>query len=54
MFLESPDVATLCLLLTCLADPLDSVTLVGVLRGPLFGVSDPELFAYRQAGGRSS
>jgi ATP-dependent helicase/nuclease subunit A len=52
MFLQSPDVATLCLLLTCLTDPLDSVALVGVLRGPLFGVSDPELFAYRQAGGR--
>jgi ATP-dependent helicase/nuclease subunit A len=51
MFLQSPDVATVCLLLTCLADPLDSVALVGVLRGPLFGVSDPELFAYRQAGG---
>ena len=52
MFLESPEVAALCLLLTCLADPLDSVTLVGVLRGPLFGVSDRDLFAYRQAGGR--
>ena len=52
MFLASPDVATLCLLLTCLADPLDSVSLVGVLRGPLFGVSDQELFEYRQSGGR--
>ncbi len=52
MFLESPHVATLCQLLTSLTDPLDSVTLVGVLRGPLFGISDPELFAYRQAGGR--
>ena len=52
MFLQSPEVATVCLLLTCLADPLDAVALVGVLRGPLFGVSDPELFAYRQSGGR--
>jgi ATP-dependent helicase/nuclease subunit A len=52
MFLESSEVRTLCFLLTCLSDPLDSVALVGVLRGPLFGVSDPELFAYRQAGGR--
>ena len=49
---RSPEVATLCLLLTCLADPLDSVSLVGVLRGPLFGVSDQELFEYRQSGGR--
>ena len=27
------------------------VALVGVLRGPLFGLSDRELFAFRQAGG---
>ena len=29
-----------------------AVSLVGVLRGPLFGLSDPELFRFRQAGGR--
>jgi ATP-dependent helicase/nuclease subunit A len=52
MFLASPEVATLRLLLTCLSDPLDSLALIGVLRGPLFGMSDRELFAYRQAGGR--
>jgi ATP-dependent helicase/nuclease subunit A len=52
MFVASPEVATLCQLLTCLADPLDSVSLVGVLRGPLFGVSDRELFEYRRSGGR--
>ncbi len=52
MFTSSPDVATLCLLLKSIADPLDSVALVGVLRGPLFGVSDQQLFAYRQSGGR--
>ena len=52
MFTSSPDVGALCLLLTAIADPLDSVALVGVLRGPIFGVSDQELFAYRQAGGR--
>jgi ATP-dependent helicase/nuclease subunit A len=52
MFTSSPDVAALCLLLKSIADPLDSVALVGVLRGPLFGVSDQQLFAYRQSGGR--
>jgi ATP-dependent helicase/nuclease subunit A len=52
MFLASPEVATLRLLLRCLSDPLDSLALVGVLRGPLFGVSDRQLFAYRRAGGR--
>ncbi len=51
-FCESPEVQALALLLNALADPLDSVALVGVLRGPLFGVSDPELFQFRQAGGR--
>ena len=39
------------LLLTALADPQDAVALVGVLRGPLFGLSDRDLFAFRQAGG---
>lgn len=51
-FCESPEVVALAHLLNALADPLDSVALVGVLRGPLFGVSDPDLFQYRQAGGR--
>jgi ATP-dependent helicase/nuclease subunit A len=52
LFCKSPEVRALALLLTSLADPLDSVSLVGVLRGPLFGLSDPELFRYHQAGGR--
>ena len=52
MFTSSPEVVALSLLLTSIADPLDSVSLVGVLRGPIFGVSDQELFAYRQSGGR--
>ena len=50
--LESAEVATLSLLLRCLGDPLDALSLVGVLRGPLFGLGDQELFAYRQTGGR--
>jgi ATP-dependent helicase/nuclease subunit A len=52
MFCTSEAVRTLALLLSALADPLDSVSLVGVLRGPLFGLSDPDLFTFRQAGGR--
>ncbi|RPJ69351.1 MAG: hypothetical protein EHM24_18845 [Acidobacteria bacterium] len=51
-FCKAPEVKALALLLTALADPLDPVSLVGVLRGPMFGLSDPELFRFRQAGGR--
>jgi ATP-dependent helicase/nuclease subunit A len=50
-FGRSAEVATLRTLLRSLADPQDALSLVAVLRGPLFGISDPELFAYRQAGG---
>jgi ATP-dependent helicase/nuclease subunit A len=50
-FGESEEVEQLTLLLRALCDPQDSASLVGVLRGPLFGISDPELFAYRQSGG---
>ena len=52
LFCKSPEVRALAPLLSALADPLDAVALVGVLRGPLFGLSDPELFQFRQAGGR--
>jgi ATP-dependent helicase/nuclease subunit A len=51
-FCKSPHVRTLAMLLAALADPLESVSIVGVLRGPLFGLSDPELFRFREAGGR--
>ncbi|MEO8484297.1 MAG: UvrD-helicase domain-containing protein, partial [Acidobacteriota bacterium] len=50
-FDESEEVRELALLLGALADPQDAVSLVGVLRGPLFGLSDEQLFAFRQAGG---
>ncbi len=50
-FGQSSEVRALALLLTALADPQDAVALVGVLRGPLFGSSDADLFAFRQAGG---
>ena len=48
----SEQVAAVASLLASLADPLDGAALVGVLRGPLFGISDQELFAFRSAGGR--
>jgi ATP-dependent helicase/nuclease subunit A len=38
-------------LLRSLAHPGDSISLTSVLRGRLFGHSDPELFLHRQAGG---
>jgi ATP-dependent helicase/nuclease subunit A len=50
-FGESAEVRHIARVLSALADPQDAVALVGVLRGPLFGVSDRELFAFRQAGG---
>jgi ATP-dependent helicase/nuclease subunit A len=50
-FAESAEVRALSLLLLALTDPQDAVSLVGVLRGPLFGLSDAELFQHRQAGG---
>jgi ATP-dependent helicase/nuclease subunit A len=50
-FGDSAEVKVLTSLLRALADPQDALPLVAVLRGPLFGVSDPELFAFRQAGG---
>jgi ATP-dependent helicase/nuclease subunit A len=50
-FGESVAVQTLTGLLRALSDPQDPLSLIAVLRGPLFGASDPELFNFRQAGG---
>ncbi len=50
-FDESEEVRELARLLQALTDPQDAVALVGVLRGPLFGLSDRDLFSFRQAGG---
>src|SRR4029077_16766892 len=50
-FGASPQVEALTVLLRALADPQDVLSLIAVLRGPLFGISDPELFALKQAGG---
>ncbi len=49
-FAASRSVAALADVLRALAEPDDGVTLVGVLRGPLFGVSDELLFRHRQGG----
>ena len=49
-FAQSSSVTGLADLLAALTDPDDGPAVVGVLRGPLFGVSDPELFRHRQAG----
>jgi ATP-dependent helicase/nuclease subunit A len=50
-FGESAEVKILTVLLRSLADPQDALSLIAVLRGPLFGISDPELFAFKQADG---
>ena len=50
-FGQSEEVEALTVLLRALSDPQDPLALVAVLRGPLFGISDPELFAYKQCGG---
>ncbi len=50
-FGESQSVRLLLDLLAVLADPEDALRLVGLLRGPLFGISDPELYRFKRAGG---
>ena len=50
-FGESPEVAALTVLLRAISDPQDQLALIAVLRGPIFGISDRALFAYKQAGG---
>jgi ATP-dependent helicase/nuclease subunit A len=50
-FATSAAVTALSDLLQALADPDDGPAVVGILRGPLFGISDPELFRHRRDGG---
>jgi len=50
-FGDSGEVKTLIVLLRALVDPQDALSLIAALRGPLFGISDQELFAFKQAGG---
>lgn len=49
-FGHSREVQALTQLLRALADTQDPLALIAVLRGPLFGLSDPALFAFKQAG----
>jgi ATP-dependent helicase/nuclease subunit A len=49
-FAQSSAVTGLADLLRALGDPDDGPAVVGVLRGPLFGLSDPDLFRHREAG----
>jgi ATP-dependent helicase/nuclease subunit A len=50
-FGESAEVKALTTLLRAIADPEDTLALIAVLRGPFFGVSDRELFAFKHSGG---
>ena len=45
-----PELHTLGQLILYLADPSDQVSLLSVLRGPIFGISDKDLMAYRAQG----
>jgi ATP-dependent helicase/nuclease subunit A len=49
-FAQSTAVGALASLLSALADPDDGLVVVGVLRGPLFGLTDPDLFRHRTEG----
>ena len=51
-FQDSASVDALAALLYALANPDDAPSLVGVLRGPLFGLDDGTLFEYRRQGGQ--
>jgi len=50
-FYNRPEIVALSTLLTCLCSPADEAATVAVLRGPLFGFSDEQLFLHRAAGG---
>jgi ATP-dependent helicase/nuclease subunit A len=50
-FGDSREVVALTALLRALSDPDDQLALLAVLRGPLFGISDRQLFAFRESGG---
>ncbi len=50
-FYNRPEIVALSTLLTCLSSPADEAAAVAVLRSPLFGFSDEELFLHRARGG---
>src|SRR5262249_31800307 len=49
-FLEAREIRDLMLLLAALVNPLDDVATVGVLRSPLVGLSDEEIFQLGREG----
>ena len=49
--LESEYVQALVSILFALTHPDDGIALAGVLRGPCFGLSDPQLYDFRKGGG---
>ena len=50
-FYNRPEIVALSTLLTCLSSPADEAAVVAVLRSPLFGFTDEELFLHRAGGG---
>jgi ATP-dependent exoDNAse (exonuclease V) beta subunit len=50
-FYNRPEIVALETLLTCLESPADEANLAALLRSPLFGFADEELFLYRERGG---
>jgi len=49
-FLEARETRDVMALLAALVNPLDEIALVGVLRGPFFGISDQEIFRMGREG----
>ncbi len=50
-FYNRPEIVALSTLLTCLSSPADEAVCAAVLRGPIFGFNDEELFLHRANGG---
>ena len=53
-FGESEELKEIHKVLRCVSEPGDPVPLIAVLRGPFFGVSDDDLYAFKRAGGEFS
>jgi len=51
---EVPELGWLATLVESLVEPENPIAMVAVLRGPLFGLSDVELYRFKVAGGRFS
>jgi ATP-dependent helicase/nuclease subunit A len=49
-FFQRPEVRAVCSLLLCLDNPANTRELVAVLRSPIFGIPDEQIFLWKQAG----